>query len=76
MIEAGPWDQHAITVSAGASTYPSGEAARAQDSFGETARRPLTLPRMADLALYQAKSLGKNQVVCYEPGLDAVLLSG
>ena len=68
LIQAEQLSRHTITVSAGASTHvPLNETLRAP-SCGGDCQPPLTLPRMADLALYQAKSLGKNRVVCYEPG--------
>ena len=75
MIEDDQRGKHAITVSVGVSTHPELNEASGAASVSDLPRKPLTLPRMADLALYQAKSIGKNQIVCYEPGLDAVLLS-
>ena len=51
---------HAITASAGVAAYPED---------GQTNEEVL---KKADLAVYEAKRLGKNQVICYRPRPDEV----
>ena len=57
-IANAPWEHLAVTVSVGVATTAT-EVLHAS-----------TLVRRADLALYEAKALGKNRSVPYEPSLE------
>ena len=58
LIEEAAWDRRKITISGGVSSNVQG--------IGD----PQSMVHMADLALYEAKALGRNRIVAYEPALE------